>query len=173
MSEWGRATFGQPCRGCGFDWDLDLEGARARVATMPDRYRAALAGGDGSARHPDLTWSAGAYVCHVTDNLRIWAERLVAAARGWDGSVSPYDPDVIAAGRVYDAVPVEGALWSLGDAVAAWLDATAVAGAAGTGLSHPIRGRQTVLDVVLNNTHDASHHEWDIRRSVDALRDEA
>lgn len=166
MSEWGRTTFGQPCRACGFDWDLDLAGARARVAEMPGRYRVALAGGDGTARHPDLGWSAGSYVCHVTDNLRIWAERLAAASAGWTGQVSVYDPDVIAAGRVYEAVPVEGALWSLANAVAAWLEATAMAASAGVGLSHPIRGPQTVLDVVLNNTHDASHHEWDIRRSV-------
>jgi len=34
-------------------------------------------------------------------------------------------------------------------------------------LIHAERGEQTALDVVRNNTHDACHHEWDMRRSIE------
>ena len=86
VSAWGIRTFGDPCRECGYRWDLTLDEVLALVAAVPDRYAALLAGADGHERHPDLSWSAVAYVCHVADNLRIWAERLAGLALGADGS---------------------------------------------------------------------------------------
>lgn len=52
------------------------------VGSVGDELPAILEGRTGSERHPDLAWSVGAYVCHINDNLRIWAERLVAFALG-------------------------------------------------------------------------------------------
>lgn len=118
------------------------------------------------SRHPDLEWSAVAYVCHIADNLRIWAERLAGAALGSTTPVSSYDGDLLARARVYDGVPVEGALWSLGRAVADWKAAVLLAAERNVVLQHPERGRQTVEDVALNNAHDAHHHIWDIERST-------
>jgi hypothetical protein len=123
-----------------------------------------LAGRDPSERHPDLGWSAGEYVCHVTDNLRIWAERLAGAALGGSAVVATYDPDGLAAARRYDHVPVSGALWSLGQAAAEWTAAIELAEAQRVILVHPERGALSVLDVASGNAHDAQHHGWDIER---------
>ncbi len=166
MSEWGRATYGDPCRECGFDWSLSQAEAIALVSATPSRYAELLRGCHGSQRHPDLDWSAGAYVCHVSDNLRIWAERLAGHALGAVGSVVAYDSDQLARARIYEHVPVEGALWSLNRAAGDWNEAVRLALQNGVVLVHPERGEQTVLDVSRNNAHDAHHHEWDIRRSL-------
>ncbi len=136
------------------------------IASIPDRTAGALRGGDPSQRHPDLGWSAGAYVSHVTDNLRIWAERLTGAALGGRRDVRGYDGDLLAQARVYEGVPIEGALWSLRRAAAAWGEAFRLAQEHGVVLLHPDRGDQTAVDVARTNAHDAFHHEWDIRRSL-------
>ena len=35
-------------------------------------------------------------------------------------------------------------------------------------LVHPERGEQTLIDVVRSNAHDAYHHGWDIKWSLQA-----
>jgi hypothetical protein len=167
MSHWGRAVYGDPCRECGFDWSLSVEDAVSLVNGIPDRAAEALRGHDPASRHPDLSWSAGAYVCHVTDNLRIWAERLAGAALGSTDPVAPYDGDLLSRARVYGGVPIEGALWSLRRAVEDWTAALRLAIARNVVLQHPDRGGQTAPDVAFTNAHDAFHHVWDIRRSVE------
>jgi hypothetical protein len=124
MESWGRARYGDPCRECGYEWSgcwsIGREDAVAVVAAVPDRYARLLDGRNASLKHPDLAWTAGAYVCHVTDNLRTWAERLVAAAvGGGTPSVPGYDEVLLGRARVYNQVPVAGALWSLCLAAAA------------------------------------------------------
>jgi hypothetical protein len=136
------------------------------VAGTADRYAEILRGKDGRQRHPDLEWDAAGYVCHVTDNLRIWAERLTGAARGGATAVPGYDPDLLGRARNYNLVPVDGALWSLRRAIQSWTDAVALADRAGVVLRHAARGDQRVEDVVSNNAHDAFHHGWDIERST-------
>jgi hypothetical protein len=121
---------------------------------------------DGSQRHPDLAWSAGAYVCHVTDNLRIWAERLAGIALGADATITPYDADLLADARRYESIPLESALWSLRQAVRTWTDSVDLANHHMVVLNHPERGGQKVADVCLNNAHDAFHHGWDIERTL-------
>lgn len=164
MSDWGRAVYGDPCRECGFGWSIRIDDAQRVVSTVPQHYATLIGDTDGSARAAGLEWSIRAYVCHVADNLCIWAERLVGAARGNDQPIVPYDTDLLARARNYDAVPVEGALWSLGRAVAAWQEAVVLAGREAVVLVHPERGPQAVSDVVRNNAHDAWHHGWDIER---------
>jgi len=82
MMNWGRDLYGNPCRECGYDWSISPDDALSLMAAIPARYAALVGDRDGSQRHPDLSWSAGAYVCHVTDNVRIWAERLAGCALG-------------------------------------------------------------------------------------------
>lgn len=166
VSEWGRARYGDPCRDCGYDWSIDSDGAAEVVAVAPARYADLLAGRDGSQRHPDLSWSAGTYVCHVGDNLRIWAERLAALASGATGPVAPYDENALARARAYHAIPIQGALWSLGRAAADWTQAVAMAHERMVVLDHPERGEQDVLEVTRMNAHDTYHHQWDIERSI-------
>jgi hypothetical protein len=164
VSGWGPATYGDPCRECGFTWSMSLEEAVAVVATAPDTFTELLAGADGSERLPALTWPVVAYVAHVADNLRIWAERLAGLAAGDDRPVARYDQDLLAEARHYREISLAGALWSLGRAAADWTGA--VARATGVTLVHPDRGPQSLLDVARSNAHDTRHHGWDVRRTL-------
>ncbi len=137
------------------------------VSATPEELAGMLAGTDGSQRRPDLTWPAVAYVCHVSDNLRIWAERLAGLASGDPRPVGRYDEDLLAQARRYDEVSLAGALWSLDRAVKDWTEAVRLAHRVGITLVHPDRGRQSLLDVVCSNAHDACHHCWDVRRTID------
>jgi hypothetical protein len=167
-SDWGVATYGQPCAGCGFWWHGSLDEAVRLVSAVPDSYTRVLAGATGNERHPDLAWSVSAYVCHVGDNLRIWAERLAGVARGAPPAVSGYDESALGRARGYDTIPLPSALWSLGRSVADWLEVVEAARPEGPVLIHPDRGQQSLGDVARSNAHDAFHHRWDIQRSLDA-----
>jgi hypothetical protein len=140
-----------------------VAGVKATAAAL----RTTLVGADGSEQHPDLSWSVVGYVCHVADNLRIWAERLAGLASGYSRPVGRYDQDLLAQARRYDDVALGGALWSLDRAVEDWERAILLAQHAGVTLVHPDRGEQTLLDVVRSNAHDACHHGWDVRRTIE------
>jgi hypothetical protein len=162
-SEWGVATYGEPCTGCGFGWHRPLDHAVLLVSEVPDTYARVLAGATGHERHPDLEWSVSAYVCHVGDNLRIWAERLAGIARGAPPTVGGYDEGALGRARGYGTIPLESALWSLGRSVADWLEVVGAARDGGTVLIHPERGEQSLGDVARSNAHDTFHHRWDIQ----------
>jgi hypothetical protein len=136
------------------------------VSAIPAECSRLLQGVDGSRRHPDLDWPVVAYVCHVADNLRIWAERLAGLALGDDSPVASYDQDLLAQARRYDDVSVAGALWSLERAAGDWRYAVGMADQVGIILVHPERGENSLLDVVRTNAHDARHHAWDIERTI-------
>lgn len=166
MSEWGRQTYGDPCRECGYQWSLSQEDAMALVRDIPEVFRRLIEGQDVSRRHPLLSWSVKEYICHVVDNLRISAERLAGAAACGDVRVGKYDADLLAQARNYAQVPIEGALWSLERASRDWERAIELSSQAGVVVEDPDRGPQTVLDVCRSNAHDAQHHRWDIERSL-------
>ncbi len=111
-----------------------------------------------------------AYVCHVVDNLRIWAEGLAAAAVQLSGEVDVpgYDPDLLAEARRYHLVAPEAALWSLDQAATAWSESVTAALDRRAVLHHAARGVQRAEDVSRNNVHDAFHHAWDIERVLAA-----
>ena len=166
MNEWGRETFGDPCRGCGFDWSISQAEADALIAQTPARFVAIIGEGDGSQRDPALEWTAGGYVCHVADSLRVWAERLANVALGDPGPVAEYNQDKLAVARSYDKVGVRGALWSLERAVGDWQAAVELAASRGAVMNHAELGEMTVLDVTRIRAHDVNHHACDIERSV-------
>jgi hypothetical protein len=118
----------------------------------------------GTERLPDLGWNVSGYIAHMTDNTRIWSERLIAVARGADAQVVPYDPDLLAESRRNNEVALEGARWSLRIAVETWLDAAAEADLAEVVVLHSERGAMELFDVVASNAHDAHHHRWDVTR---------
>jgi len=165
MSEWGRHTYGDPCRGCGYRWSLGHDQLVDIVRSTPGAYVTLLGGHDGSERIESLSWSASSYVCHVVDNLRIWAERLMGATTS-PVFFDPYDADLLARARGYSAVPLQGALWSLGRAAGDWVVAVGAASHSGASLVHRDRGPQSLLDTMRNNAHDAFHHRWDLARIV-------
>ena len=164
---WGPALYGDPCRDCSFDWSVTPDEAMGLVAELSSQFRTLLHGCDGSERHPELGWSAGAYVCHVTDNLRIWAERLTGARLSGVLQVPGYDQDLLAQARHYDEVALSGAQWSLANAVELWLESVRAGLASHVVLNHATRGRMTTADVARANAHDGSHHVWDVQRIVD------
>ena len=170
MNTWGVAVWGDPCRECGFDWSIPLDAAASLVTEVPRRYADLLDGQDGTAQLPSLAWSAKAYVFHVVDNLWIYAERLWGAVVAKQVGIHPYDPDALAAVRGYERIPVQAALWALSHAARVWNEALEAATDLDLSFDHPERGPQTLRDIVQSVAHDAVHHEWDIRRSLDAMR---
>lgn len=93
MSTWGRATYGDPCRQCGYAWPDELDLMIDVVRLTPPKMRLAIGTTEGTGRDPALEWDARSYVCHVVDNLRIWAERLAAAIGVPEQPVGTYDAD--------------------------------------------------------------------------------
>jgi hypothetical protein len=166
MHQWGASTYGQPCAQCGFTWAIDPDEARAMVEGLPVTYGSLLEGATGDERHPALAWSVSAYVCHVGDNLRIWAERLAGIAAGAGHHVGGYDESLLGRARHYESIPLVAALWSLATAVEDWSDAVERSPRHGPVLVHPERGEQTLAEVVVSNAHDAFHHGWDIARTL-------
>jgi hypothetical protein len=167
MTDWGPAKYGDPCRECGYHWTITQPEALALVADIPQRFRDALEGKDATLIHPNLTWSAAAYVAHVTDNLRIFAERFAALDMGAYGDTVPYHPDLLAEARSYNSIPVAGALWSLENASRDFVRAVEMTEGKNVTMIIDDHGPQNVLELVKTTTHDAYHHVWDVQRTVD------
>ncbi|HEY0215457.1 MAG TPA: DinB family protein [Cellulomonas sp.] len=170
MELWGAPLYGNPCRECGYGWDLTpLEAVRA-VGDAPGRFAAVLVTAPRPLRIPELGWSTAGYLRHVADNLEAWAYRLDSARV--DGRVTTvgYDPDALAAARDYENATVGAALAALRRVVPGWTDAVEAALEAGVVLDHATRGPQRAQDVARNNGHDVLHHLHDVRRIVAAAR---
>lgn len=106
---------------------------------IPDSVDDLVSNATGTERHPELGWNVSGYIAHMTDNTRIWSERLIAVARGADPHVVPYDPDLLAESRHYNDVALLGGTWSLRIAVDTWLEAVAEADRAGVVVLHSER----------------------------------
>jgi hypothetical protein len=122
-----------------------------------------LEGASGSERRPDLEWSIAEYLCHVADNLRIWAERLVGARLGSTNLIGSYDQDELARARNYSAIPLAAALWNLRLGEAVWASEVNQALIDSSTLAHPEMGTLDASDVVAMTAHDSLHHLEDIR----------
>jgi hypothetical protein len=164
VDNWGAALYGEPCRECGFTWSSGLDATISLMRHIPDSVDDVVRGVTGKEGLPELGWNVSGYIAHMTDNTRIWSERLVAVARGADAHVVPYDPDLLAESRRYNEVAMQGATWSLRIAVENWLGAVAEAERARVVMLHSERGAMELFDVVASNTHDALHHRWDLSR---------
>ncbi len=172
-NSWWIECYGDPCRECGFDWSQSAESALVLVEAVPDRLADLLAGRTGDERAPDATWSAKAYVFHVADNLRIFAERLEGVAAGAPRALAAYDQDELAAARHYEQMSVQSALWSVRAATAEWAAACRRALAQSATFSHEERGELTAAEVTRGPAHDALHHCWDVTRATGARATEA
>ena len=168
MDNWGAALYGDPCRECGFTWTTELTTTIALMRGLPDSIDQLVSGATGAEQLPDLAWNVSAYISHIADNTRIWAERLIAVARGADPHVVPYDPDLLAESRHYNRVALAGATWAFRIAVDGWLAAVGEAEPAGVVMLHSERGAMELFDVVASNAHDACHHYWDVTRILHA-----
>ncbi len=164
VDHWGAPLYGDPCRECAFTWAAGQAASISLMCSLPDSIEELVVGATGTERLPDLGWNVSGYIAHMTDNTRIWAERLIAVARGADAHVVPYDPDLLAESRHYNEVALEGAIWSFRIAVEAWSSAVDEAVPAGVVMLHSVRGAMELSDVVASNAHDAFHHSWDLSR---------
>jgi hypothetical protein len=138
------------------------------MCSLPDSIEELVVGATGTEGLPDLQWNVSGYIAHMTDNARIWAERLISVARGADAHVVPYEPDLLAESRHYNDVALLGAIWSFRNAVEAWRSAVDEAIPAGVVMLHSVRGAMELFDVVASNAHDAFHHSWDVSRILHA-----
>jgi hypothetical protein len=165
--KWGPERFGDPCRECGLEWAFTADEAVTMVLGAADSYELIIGSAPGSLGHPDLGWTLGGYVCHVADNLHIWAQWLAGACLHGEVGVPGYEEEVLGTARYYVRVPVGGALWQLRQATRSWHESVEMARAGGVVLEHETRGPQSADDVVRSNAHDALHHGWDISRIID------
>jgi len=159
---WGAALFGDPCRECAFDWLISPADALTWTSQAARRFEDVARGAAGVERAEG--WSVSEYVSHVSDNLRQWAERVQGARLVGALNVSGYDPDELGRARNYGSIPLAVAVWSLEVSARLWCGVLYDAFAEGIVLEHVTRGRQTATDIVRNNTHDAYHHVFDVRR---------
>ena len=135
---WVTALYGDPCRQCGFEWDISRSEATDLVLGSVGRLSVALAGSDGRAWCDELSWNVSAYVAHVSDNLRIWAERLAGVALGAETEVPRYDNELLAIARSYPDLALQGSLWTLSRASDDWRTAVDLAADRGVEIRHPI-----------------------------------
>jgi hypothetical protein len=164
VDHWGAPLYGDPCRECGFTWVARPDALVSLMGGLPDSIDELVIGATGTEQLPDLGWNISGYLAHMTDNTRIWAERLIAVARGADAHVVPYDPDLLAESRHYNDVALQGTTWSFRIAVETWLSAVDEAEPVGIVMVHSVRGEMELSDVVASNVHDAFHHRWDLTR---------
>jgi hypothetical protein len=163
---WWRSEYGDPCRECGFDWSQSADDVIVAVEALPDRFAALLDGRTGDEMAVGATWSAKAYVFHVGDNLRIFAERLEGVFAGAPDALAAYDQDRLAEARDYEAMSVQSALWSLRTAVGEWTEAARESLTRPNTYLHAERGELTAAEITRGPGHDAVHHLWDVMRAV-------
>ena len=152
---------GDACGGCGYRWDTPPETALGLVADAPARYAALLAGRDGMAAPDDGGWNATAYVWHLVDLARSWAERWAQIEAAPGSRLVGWDPDVLAEARGYRRLATAAALWALPEAVDAFVRATRRVGLDAR-FDHADWGAGCVADAVVWLAHEFTHHQLDV-----------
>ena len=149
------------CAACGWQWSTSAEDSLAAITGAPARYAELLADRNGLAPAADGGWNATAYLWHLTDLARSWAERWVQVRASPGSLLVGWDPDVLAEARNYRALPTTAALWALDDAVSSFVDqcrATDV----NLPFQHGEWGRGSVADAIRWLGHEFVHHEGDV-----------
>ena len=149
------------CPICGWNWSVICADALEAIASAPVRYAELLAGRDGMAQAADGGWNATAYLWHLTDLARSWAERWVQV-RAMPGSLLVgWDPDVLAEARNYRALPTAAADWAIRDAVASFV-AQCNRVDLGATFEHGDWGQGSVADGIRWLGHEFVHHQLDV-----------
>jgi hypothetical protein len=153
------------CPDCGYDWATPPQTALELLAGAPDRYSALLDGRDGMAPVADGGWNATAFVWHLVDMARSWAERWVQIEHAPGALLVGWDPDEMAAARNYRALPTAPALWALDASTRALVERTRVVGFDAHFL-HGQWGSGSVGEATRWIAHEFFHHEGDVAERV-------
>jgi hypothetical protein len=154
------------CAECGFAWSATGDEAMAVVEDGPARLARLLEGWNGAVPPNSPVWSPSAYVWHVGDVVRAWAERLHSLGNDPAADWASFDPDELARARHYDALPASSGSWALARSVDALvLSLEPLEG--DTPFMHPQWGSGTVADALRWLAHETEHHALDVRRGVD------
>jgi len=149
------------CPACGFDWSIDAGDALTVIVSSPDRFEAALAGKNGMKSQEDGSWNATAYLWHLTDPARSWAERWVQISEMPGSRLVGWDPDELAEVRGYRSLPTSAGLWALRSAVETFVEVTAMM-APDAPFEHGDWGKGDVADGLRCLRHEFHHHEADV-----------
>ncbi|MFP5331095.1 MAG: DinB family protein [Acidimicrobiia bacterium] len=149
------------CPTCEFAWDLDFDDTLRVIRDAPGQIAGQLDGRDGMVPQPDGSWNATAYVWHLADLARAWAERWIQIAEEPGSELVGFDPDDLADARNYRRLPTAPGLWSLRESVQMLLDATARLSESAE-FVHGEWGQGTVRDAMRWLAHEFHHHERDI-----------
>lgn len=158
------------CTVCGFSWTIDLQSALVLLEHMVDRHVAVVEQRDGMAAPADSGWNATAYLWHLTDLARSWAERWVQLSASPGSRLIGWDPDDLAAVRGYRSLPTSAATWALRDATTTLIELTRRLDPL-LEFEHGDWGNGHVTDGIRWVTHEYVHHLDDvIARSVEPTR---
>lgn len=149
------------CPTCDWNWSVSTENALDAIARAPDRYAELLDGRDGMAEPADGGWNATAYLWHLTDLARSWAERWVQLRAMAGSLLVGWDPDVLAEARNYSALPTAAADWALRDAVSSFIAQCSRVDFDAT-FEHGEWGQGSVADAIRWLGHEFVHHQLDV-----------
>lgn len=149
------------CPQCEYAWNLEFDDTLRVIRDAPGQIAGRLEGRDGTAAQSDGSWNATAYVWHLTDLARAWAERWIQISHEPGSELIGFDPDDLAKARNYRSLPTEPGLWAMREAVQMLLDATGLLSESAEFL-HGEWGRGTVADAMRWLAHEFYHHELDI-----------
>jgi hypothetical protein len=155
------------CAECGFSWLTAGDRALAAVEDGPASFARLLEGREATVAPAPNVWSPSAYVWHVGDVVRAWAERLHSLGNDPGAAWAGFDPDELARARHYDALPGSTGPWALARSVDA-LVLSLEPLAHDTPFVHPEWGSGTVTDALRWVAHETVHHELDVRRVTSA-----
>jgi hypothetical protein len=160
-----QAGDGSSCAECGFSWLATGDEALATVRDGPESFAGLLEGREATMSPAPRTWSPSAYVWHVSDLVRAWAERLHSLAADPEAAWAGFDPDELAQARHYEALPATTGPWSLArsvDALVLSLEPHTIEAP----FVHPEWGSGTVADALRWLAHETVHHQLDVRRGL-------
>lgn len=149
------------CPECGYRWDTTAGDALALIERAPDEFAAAVDGHDGMARPADGGWNATAYVWHLGDISRGWAERWVSLAADPSVPFAGWDPVLLAEARNYTGMPTVSALWQLSVSTRLLVEQSRALGMDAS-FPHPW-GEGTVGQVLVWLAHEFTHHLRDVQ----------
>ena len=151
----------ESCSTCGWSWSTSPEDALAAIGSAPGCYAELLADRDGMVPAADGGWNATAYLWHLTDLSRSWAERWIQL-RAMPGSLlAGWDPDALAEARNYRELPTAAAEWALREAVSSFIAQSHAVGLDAT-FQHGDWGQGSVADAIRWLGHEFVHHQLDV-----------